>query len=505
MKFSEKLQKFRKEKGYSQEQLADLLEVSRQSVSKWESGTTYPEMDKLLMLCKIFNVTLDDLTNDDITDKAIKEKNKGTFNNFIYALMDVINKSIEMFKSMTKKELMKCISEMLILFVILLIFNIPFHYINNLAQDIFRNFGAAYSITNSIWNFFTSIIYLVLVITVLLYVYKSRYLDKFDYTRVEKENEDKLIEESEIKREEKTKKEKHNFILFDVLGSLFNFFVKFCLIIMLIPTVVILFALIFSFVLSFILLLKGVFYPGILVTLIGASILCGLVLEIIIRFLVNAEFKFKRLFWIFVGSLIVCSIGAGVTTFEIAETEYIDEAPVTEEIITKSVEYEYNENLIIDNYYSYYLKNIIYEVDESLTDKVVFDLNYYDKYTNVSIENIDNKVTIRQYDASSVFRNSYNLLIDNLKDKIIYDYSLLSEVNVVVKSSSNNIEVLKKNYDKYVKEMEEKIELEKANSYYITINTLSDENEELRNQLMESEEKITELEEKIREIENLIK
>lgn len=43
MKFCEKLQQLRKEKGYSQEQLADMLEVSRQSVSKWESGLSFPK------------------------------------------------------------------------------------------------------------------------------------------------------------------------------------------------------------------------------------------------------------------------------------------------------------------------------------------------------------------------------------------------------------------------------------------------------------------------------
>ena len=52
----------------SQEKLADLLDVTRQSVSKWESGQTYPEMDKLLAMCKIFKCSLDDLTNDEITD-----------------------------------------------------------------------------------------------------------------------------------------------------------------------------------------------------------------------------------------------------------------------------------------------------------------------------------------------------------------------------------------------------------------------------------------------------
>ena len=104
MKFCEKLQKLRKEKGYSQEQLADLLDVSRQSVSKWESGTTYPEMDKLLSLCKIFNVSLDELTNDEISDKNIMDKKKNNFSNIFYAILDMINKSIEMFKNMSKKE-----------------------------------------------------------------------------------------------------------------------------------------------------------------------------------------------------------------------------------------------------------------------------------------------------------------------------------------------------------------------------------------------------------------
>ena len=61
MKFYEKLQTLRKEKRLSQEELAEMLGVSRQSVSKWESGVTYPETDKLLTISEIFGVTLDSL------------------------------------------------------------------------------------------------------------------------------------------------------------------------------------------------------------------------------------------------------------------------------------------------------------------------------------------------------------------------------------------------------------------------------------------------------------
>ena len=64
MKFNEKLQQMRKEKGLSQEALAEMLEVSRQSISKWESGQSYPETDKLIVISEIFGVSVDSLLKD---------------------------------------------------------------------------------------------------------------------------------------------------------------------------------------------------------------------------------------------------------------------------------------------------------------------------------------------------------------------------------------------------------------------------------------------------------
>ena len=66
--FSENLKKIRKDNNLSQEQLAEQLGVSRQSVSKWESGQAYPEMDKMLQLCQLFNLNIDDLLNQDIKE-----------------------------------------------------------------------------------------------------------------------------------------------------------------------------------------------------------------------------------------------------------------------------------------------------------------------------------------------------------------------------------------------------------------------------------------------------
>ena len=77
MNFSDKLQKIRKENNITQEGLADRLNVSRQAVSKWESGLAYPDTEKLIQISKIFNVSLDELINDNVdTNKGVGGSNK---------------------------------------------------------------------------------------------------------------------------------------------------------------------------------------------------------------------------------------------------------------------------------------------------------------------------------------------------------------------------------------------------------------------------------------------
>jgi len=68
MKFGDNLRKLRKNKNYSQEDLAFKVGVSRQSVSKWETGEAYPEMNNILELCKIFHCKINELVNDSIID-----------------------------------------------------------------------------------------------------------------------------------------------------------------------------------------------------------------------------------------------------------------------------------------------------------------------------------------------------------------------------------------------------------------------------------------------------
>lgn len=74
MNFGENLQTLRKLKNYSQEDLADKLQVSRQAVSKWESGTGFPETEKLISICDLFDCSMDELIKGKISIDSNREK-----------------------------------------------------------------------------------------------------------------------------------------------------------------------------------------------------------------------------------------------------------------------------------------------------------------------------------------------------------------------------------------------------------------------------------------------
>ncbi|WP_168120886.1 helix-turn-helix transcriptional regulator [Paenibacillus sp. HB172176] len=75
MIFAEKLKSERNKKGWSQEELAEKLFVSRQSVSKWENGQNYPSIEIIIKLSDLFEVSIDELLRSDkeLTNKVIEE------------------------------------------------------------------------------------------------------------------------------------------------------------------------------------------------------------------------------------------------------------------------------------------------------------------------------------------------------------------------------------------------------------------------------------------------
>lgn len=66
MAFKENLIQLRKQHGLSQEKLGEQLNVSRQTISKWELGATTPELEKLVSLSQLFHVSIDTLVDNDL-------------------------------------------------------------------------------------------------------------------------------------------------------------------------------------------------------------------------------------------------------------------------------------------------------------------------------------------------------------------------------------------------------------------------------------------------------
>ena len=94
MEFNEKLQDLRKQKGLTQEQLAEALYVSRTAISKWESGRGYPNIDSLKAIADYFDVSIDDLLSGEEILTLAEEDNKQKQSYFCDLLMGLLDLSV---------------------------------------------------------------------------------------------------------------------------------------------------------------------------------------------------------------------------------------------------------------------------------------------------------------------------------------------------------------------------------------------------------------------------
>lgn len=91
MEFGEKLQRLRKDRGLTQDELADRIYVSRTAISKWESNRGLPSIDSLKVLSKFFDVSIDTLLSDNELFHIVDNENKNTlsyFKDLIFGLLD---------------------------------------------------------------------------------------------------------------------------------------------------------------------------------------------------------------------------------------------------------------------------------------------------------------------------------------------------------------------------------------------------------------------------------
>lgn len=522
MKFSEKLQTLRKENKLSQEKLADMLDVSRQAVSKWESGQTYPEMDKLLSMCKIFGCSLDELTNDEIIEMGKDNKSKNTTSNLVDEVLEIINRTCKIFRKIRFRDIIKILFEMFVVFIILLIFNIPIQYIYSLGRDVFMNFGGIGDIFSSIFKFILGVAYFILAIIIFVYVYKIRVLDHYEHkyddlnskvddikVNVTKDNNSDIP----IKKEIIIKKD-HNYTIFKTLGSIVMICIKFFIICMSLPFIFTLLFLFAALILSIILIFKGVFYFGIIIGILACIILNVLLLEISFNFIFNKKNQVKRLFITFIISIASLGIAVGLTMWDVTTIKYIDEAPNNLKEGIYEVTYPMNNDTVfIDHYYD----NINYKIDDSMGDEIKLEIIYYKDYTNIMTTYADNKyLNIHQSNISTSLKDTIDVLIEDLSKKQLHLYNDLYSCDITVYINSKNQKILFANNEKRLEELEEK-EYNEEISYYqnmieeyeLEIRKLEEEYinkiDELENDKQTLVEKNQKLQDKIDEYESKIK
>lgn len=208
MSFRKNLEYLRKGENFSQEELAFKLNVSRQAVSKWESGGAYPETDKMLSMCKIFNCTLDELMNDDIAELKKDQERKYSFNDLVDEVTDIVKRTFHMFDNMNIRSIFRFLFEMFLLILAILILHIPFNYLFQLGSGVFVNIpGNISQLFISLWNLITEVVYIVVAVVTFVYIYKIRFLDKFEEVKkIDIKNDDKENEitvKQEINRNKK--------------------------------------------------------------------------------------------------------------------------------------------------------------------------------------------------------------------------------------------------------------------------------------------------------------
>lgn len=481
--FNEKLQSLRKANKLSQEQLADMLDVTRQSVSKWESGTTYPEMDKLITMCKIFSCSLDDLTNDEISEINVEKKdNANLMSSLIKSIRDIIQKSVSMFSSMSGKQIVGVLVSLLFLGILLSVIYIPFDILEENFYTIVVNLSnkKVVGFLMGLFNMVLDIVFLVLYLLAFIYIYKLAYLDKHDETVKEDvyEETNKMTQEQLASDREKVKihadKTHEENKLFSILGNIVLVFLKFITGICMFPFIFILLALLIVSTIAIILVTDGILYLGVLLSLFFLIILTIWFLEMGSIFIFNRHASFTRLLWTFIIGIAGIGISIGVTTIELSDMTFINALPSEYESMSYDYEFPMQENLRVDSEIFY--RNVKYVEDDTLENKVILTLDYYEDIANPTITEENGVLTLHLYYPEKINHNRkiWHLIKNDLKNKTIHDYSGLFDITITIKTSRENIDKLQKHnplHEYYYNSID---------AYLGRIEELESENEELK-------------------------
>lgn len=457
MKFGDKLIKLRKGRGYSQEDLASMLNVSRQSVSKWESNNTYPETDKIVQICNIFDCSMDSLIDESVLDVEQNErKSKSNFNIIIDSLLGFITKTINMLSQMKFTSILKCIIEQV--FIALVLFVISYILVRIVPYIICHIFiflsSRAYNFIYSVLKGICEAVCLILSLIVIIHIFKIRYLNYYDKcinstnaknSDEKKDNSNNFDRKLNVEKEEKVifRDPNHEpFAFLSVLSKIVIYVIKFCVCcILLFAALVLIFALI-GLVISLYLSVHSVFFVGTSLSFIGGVLLIVLAILLLLYFVINKKVNIKVMTILFLTSLLLIGIGGGIGFIGVKNFKVLDANNINTREDIKKITYE--DNMIITNAYPHKYSILI---DNNMNDNdIIIKNNYIYKFQNISY-NKTYLYGMKNYTFYSTFSGNYfslfDLLLKDLENNVIRDYFNFNNSNRDMRIITNEKTALK--------------------------------------------------------------
>lgn len=446
--FLEKLKK--KLKILKEDELDDIIEEYEDHINeKISSGKTEEEAVKDFgNFDELVKEILSAYKINEDYDKSTKEKN---------VVADFIDTCVSFVKDLARNlgnrgadDIIKFIIEFVVLILFIAILKLPVLFVEEAGEWLFERlvspFGYALA---KIWKYMIEIMYLILAIVGIVNFVKKRYMEGENVEEKELIKKESISKNNTkmIEKQKNVKKEKKegNGTFAKVLITIIKMFLVFVLV----PAIFSFLGAFVCIVIGIVLLAQGLPYFGIFLCGLTYISLNYIFIDLCFRFIFNKKLNAKVLLVSVITSVALFAIGIGLSFYEVVNTTYVDGVPDGYMKITKEKRETYSENTKLtckDLYHG----NCSYEIDDTLGDDIVATVTYYD--FNKDFDITDDLEYKRKENEEYSIKEIYDLVINNLKKRKLYNYNKLSEIDVKIKVSSEVKDKIRENNKKECKD-----------------------------------------------------
>ena len=202
-------------------------------------------------------------------------------------------------------------------------------------------------------------------------------------------------------------------------------------------------------VLLIVLIFKGLFLAGTILLFLGGIVFAIVLIELMLDFIFNLKFSKRRIIITIISSIVVSSIGLGLSIWYFLNLNVINDVPTSFKTETKEEIYTMTDDFLI--HYDDYSFNTRFVEDNSLINQVRVRIDYYTIANDVSIEKNNNEVYLNYETVDGVnIKQITDSIIKDLKHNKIHTYDQLGQVSITITTSKINVDKIQDNYQKYL-------------------------------------------------------